>query len=101
METDDNYRQRIHLSPEKYSVAGPGGAYDYWAKSAHQDIIDVAVYSPEPGVVDVRPLMTGGELPDDEILDLVRTALDPEEVIPLTDTCQVLAPEVVTYDLES
>lgn len=44
IEDDDSYRDRIQLAPESFSVAGPTGAYIHWAKSAHQDIKDVAVY---------------------------------------------------------
>jgi phage-related baseplate assembly protein len=100
-ETDDNFRERIRLSVGAYSEAGPREAYVYWAKSAHQDIIDVSVESPAPGVVEVRPLMQGGELPSESILDLVRTALDPETVVPLTDDCRVLVPGVVEYEVQA
>ncbi len=100
VEHDDNFRERIRLSVGAYAEAGPTEAYRYWARSAHQDIVDVAVVSPEPGVVEVRPLMAGGEKPGQEILDLVVAALDPERVVPLTDTVRVLPPEAVTYSLD-
>ena len=100
IETDASLRQRIQLAPEKYTSAGSTGAYFYHALSAHQDIVDVAVYSPSPGVVDVRPLMAGGELPGDEILALVAAVLDADRVIPLCDTCRVLSPEPVAYALD-
>jgi len=48
IEGNDEYRDRIHKSPSKFSVAGPGPAYEYWAKTAHQDIIDVAVFRDDP-----------------------------------------------------
>jgi phage-related baseplate assembly protein len=99
VESDDHFRTRIRLSPEKYSTAGPGGAYEYWAKSAHQDIIDVAVYSPAPGQVSVRPLMAGGALPSAEVLDLVRAVLSDRTRRPLTDLVAVAEPEPVAYDL--
>jgi len=44
VEKDDPYRARIQLAPESFSVAGPTMAYAHWAKSAHQDIVDIAVY---------------------------------------------------------
>ncbi|MEI7475343.1 MAG: baseplate J/gp47 family protein [bacterium] len=46
-EDDDTYRLRIKQAPEKYSNAGSKGAYEFLTKSAHQDIIDVAVISPQ------------------------------------------------------
>ena len=66
VENDENLRERIQLAPEYFSVAGPRGAYEYWARTAHQGIVDVAVVGPpetEPGNVHIYPLMQGGELP--------------------------------------
>jgi phage-related baseplate assembly protein len=48
IESDDNYRQRIYEAPESFSVAGPEGAYKYWARTASNLISDVAVYSRLP-----------------------------------------------------
>ena len=42
-------------------------------------------------------MLTGGELPDETMLALVREALSAETVRPLTDTVCVAAPEVVEY----
>jgi phage-related baseplate assembly protein len=98
-EEDDAYRNRIQLSPEKFSVAGPTGAYIYYARSAHQDIIDVAVWSSTPGQVDVRPLMKDGELPDAAMIQAVEDALAPEDVRPLDDTVVVAAPTQVQYNI--
>ncbi|EGJ51816.1 baseplate assembly protein [Desulfocurvibacter africanus] len=104
VETDEAYRERIRQAPEGYSLAGPRGAYRYWAMSAHQDIIDVAVYSIEPCVVNVRPLLKGGLVPDPiadkAILDAVAAMLDPEERRPDTDQVVVQPPEAVSYDLQ-
>ena len=99
-EGDDPYRNRIRQSFEKYSVAGSRESYAYWAKSAHPEIVDVSVHSPEPGVVEVRPLMKGGESPGEAVLAQVEAALDPETVVPLTDRRKVLPPEAVDYDLD-
>lgn len=98
-EDDDRYRERIQLSPERLSVAGPDGAYEYWAKTAHQDIIDVAVSSPAAMQVSVKPLLKGGEIPGQDILDLVDATVSPRGVRPLTDQVTVSAPTVVNYDL--
>ena len=95
-EPDDHYRERIKLAPEAFSNAGAKGAYIYWAKTAHQDIVDVAVTSPSPGVVNVYPLMSAGT-PSAEILTVVETALNQEKVRPLTDQVVVLAPTRVGF----
>lgn len=97
VENDTSYRARIQLAPERFSVAGPAGAYRYHALAAHQEIADVAVWCPTPGTVDVRPVMSGGELPSGNILALVRERLNAEDVRPLTDTVIVAAPEPVEY----
>ena len=97
IEDDAGYQARIRLAPERFSVAGPTGAYRYPALAVHQGISDVAVWCPTPGTVDVRPVMTGGELPPENILEMVRERLSAEDVRPLTDTVIVAAPEPVEY----
>lgn len=98
-EDDDSYKERIRQAPESFSVAGPEGAYKYWARTAHQDIIDVSVTSPSPGQVEIRPLMKDGQIPGQEILDAVADICNDKEIRPLTDQVLVLAPEIVNYDI--
>lgn len=97
VETDECYRTRIQLAPESYTCAGSAGSYRYHALAVHQDIADVAVWCPEPGHVDVRPVMRGGELPDETLLETMRRRLNADRVRPLTDTVTVAAPEVTGY----
>ena len=98
---DNKYRERIRLSPASLSTAGPESAYRYFALSADPDIIDVAVVCPEdePNTVNLYPLMVGGELPDEATLQKVLDAL-ADDVRPMTDKVQALAPGVVTYSVE-
>lgn len=98
-EEDEPYRARIQLAPEHFSVAGPEGAYRYHTLAVHPDIAECAVWCPKPGFVDVRPIMTGGELPPEEILAAVREKLSNKTIRPLTDTVIVAAPEVVPYKI--
>ena len=76
------------------------GGYEYFAKSASALIVDVKATSPEPGEVDVRILLAGGELPEEEILKAVSEILNAEKVRPLTDHVTVSAPEIVPYDID-
>ncbi|HFC97926.1 MAG TPA: baseplate J/gp47 family protein [Thermosulfurimonas dismutans] len=99
-ESDEHYRERIRLAPESFSNAGSRGAYEFWAKSAHQDIADVSVWSPSPGEVNVCILMKDGGLPSQEILDLVTQVLSSEKVRPLTDQVTVQAPQTVSYNID-
>lgn len=99
-EGDDSLRSRIYFSVERSTTAGTVGQYKYWSKTAHPDIVDVAVYSKVPGSVDVVPLLAGGQIPGKEVLDKVVAVLTPGDVVPLTDTVKVHAPEIVAYNLE-
>ena len=96
-EDDAAYRRRIQLAPEHFSVAGPEGAYRYHTLSVHQDIADCSVWRPKPGVVDVRPILKGGIMPPEDILEAVRERLNDKRIRPLTDTVIVAAPEPVPY----
>lgn len=96
-QSDDSFREVIHEAPESFSVAGPDGAYKYHAKRASANISDVYVWSPEPGVVEVRPLLNGGIIPGEEILNKVLAVLDDKRIRPLTDKVTVQAPEQEEY----
>ena len=140
IERDDPYRMRLWEAPESFSVAGSTGAYQFWARTAHSGITDVAAWMPEldlvywklflgeifghsvddntanhwrnrfdefcrasgtgPGHVNVVPLMYDGEIPTQNILDLVDETLNADTVRPLTDFVHVLQPRVVHYDLQ-
>lgn len=52
------------------------------------------------GVVTVMPIMAGGEVPDEDVLEDVRKVLTREDVKPLTDYVEVLAPKRIPYDIE-
>lgn len=97
VEDDERLRERIRLAPESYTVAGSTGAYEARVLGVSADILAVAVDSPQPGVVDVRFVLTDGELPDAAMIALVRDGLSAETVRPLTDKVLVDAPDVVEY----
>lgn len=99
-ESDAAFYERMRESVETFSTAGPLGAYEYYAKSASALIVDVKATSPEPGEVDVRVLLSGGQLPGEEILKEVLDILNADKVRPLTDHVTVAAPETVPYDID-
>lgn len=99
-ESDAAFYKRMRESVETFSTAGPLGAYEYYAKSASALIVDVKATSPEPGEVDVRVLLSGGQLPGEEILKEVLDILNADKVRPLTDHVTVAAPETVPYDID-
>lgn len=100
VETDDDYRERIRLAPESFSVAGPELAYKYWARKADESISDVSVTSPSPGVVKIVVLLENGGIPNQTILDKVNAEVSPKNRRPLTDNVVVAAPTLVQYDID-
>lgn len=100
-ESDESYRERIHEATESFSDAGSYGAYAFFAKSANPDIADVFITSPSPGEVKIVPLMTGGEIPEEEVLKDVLEACNAEKVRPLTDHVTAEAPTKVDYEIEA
>lgn len=99
IEENDPYAGRIRLAPEKFSTAGPELAYAYFALSASQDITDVKVDNPSPGVTRILVLLKDGELPQQQHLDAVLEKCSATDVRPLTDSVIATAPNVVTYDV--
>lgn len=98
-ETDDALRTRIKLAPSVFSVAGPDDAYIFHAKSANPSIVDVAVTSPNPGEVHLFPLLDGGQMPTQEILDAVFAQCNSKKIRPLTDTVIVAQPTLLEYEI--
>lgn len=98
-EDDESFRKRIHEAPERYSTAGPVGAYEYFTKESSALVTDVSVDSPAPTEVVVYPLLTGGEVPGSELLETISAALNNRTVRPLTDKVTVKPPTKVTYNV--
>jgi phage-related baseplate assembly protein len=100
-ETDDQYRYRIWLAIESYSTCGPRAAYEFWALSAHPDIIQCVVHSAPDiaGEVWLYPLLRNGQLPSEEILALVLARCSADTVRPITDYVTAYAPTPVEYSL--
>ncbi|SHN45952.1 baseplate J/gp47 family protein [Chitinophaga sp. CF418] len=99
-ESDTELRSRISLAPSRFSVAGPSGAYKFWAMSAHPTIVDVAVITTNPGEVTLYPLCAGGTLPSSEILAKVLSVCDDEKIRPQNDTVLSAAPTVSDYTID-
>lgn len=99
-ETDERLQQRLLLSFDKYSVAGPAPAYRYHAMRAHPAVIDVAVrrHYPAPGDVTVYPLLDTG-LPGQTVLDAVQAAVGAETIRVLNDTVYAASPIAVDYSV--
>lgn len=100
-ETDEALRERIKIAPEAFSNAGSRGAYRFFAQTANPAIIDVSVLSPGNGIVEVYPLIAGGEETPQAILDSVDETLNADSVRPLSDLVNVIAPTRLEYTLSA
>lgn len=100
-ESDDDFRARIQMAPEAFSVAGPASAYEFHARSADANITDARASSPEPGVVQVALLSRFGTgAASDAQIEAVEVALgDP--VRPLTDNVLVVSAAIIPYQIEA
>lgn len=99
IESDADYADRIKLSPNRYSVAGPTKAYEYHTYSVSSSIIDVSVTTPSAGEVNIYPLLTNGELPNADMLGLIQSHVSSDTIRPLTDYVKVLAPTAKEYEI--
>ncbi|SUZ38478.1 phage-related baseplate assembly protein [Xanthomonas arboricola pv. juglandis] len=97
-ETDVDFRRRIQLAPEGFSVAGPEGAYIYHALSAAADVMDASATSPAPGQVLVTvQSRTGDGTAPQALLDQVAAMLTDDDVRPMTDEVAVQSAQIVPY----
>jgi len=102
MESDDDLRRRVQLSPEGYTVAGSEGAYVFHALSAHADVRDAQAVSPTPGEVTVYILARDGDgsaRPDQ--IEAVDAALSADTVRPMTDSVTVQSAAITAYAIEA
>lgn len=100
IETDDNFRERIHEAPEGFSTAGPEGAYLFFAKKYSSLLQDIAVDSLNPGEVDITVLLQNGEIPDDSFLNGLNNFLSDRTIRPLTDKLVLTAPTIIKYSID-
>lgn len=102
MESDTDFRRRMVLAPEGYSVAGPEGAYIFHALSAHADVLDASATSPAPGEVLVSVLSrTGSGEASAELIAAVDAYVSHETRRPLTDFVTVQSAEIVAYAVDA
>lgn len=100
MERDEDFRRRITLAPEGFSVAGPEGAYIFHALSASPDVLDASATSPTPGQVLVSVLSrTGDGTASQATLAAVAARLNSATVRPLTDQVKVQSAQIVNYTI--
>ncbi|VVL09497.1 Uncharacterized homolog of phage Mu protein gp47 [Klebsiella pneumoniae] len=101
-ESDEALRLRAQSAFEGMSVAGPSGAYEYFARSASGKVADARASSPAPAEVVVAVLSTEGDgTASPELLAAVTEAVNDEEVRPLGDRVTVRSAEIVDYEINA
>ncbi|WP_449549660.1 baseplate assembly protein [Lelliottia nimipressuralis] len=102
MESDTDYRLRIQQAPEGLSTAGSTGAYQFHGRSADGRVADISVISPEPACVTVSVLSRENNgAASDELLAVVRAALNDEDVRPVADRVTVQSAAIVDYTIDA
>lgn len=110
LESDADYRDRAMLSFEARSSAGPQGGYEFFAKSADPDVLDVRAYAEDDGALYANgdPVLApevlvvvlsrqGDGTPSSDLLDTVAAALNAEEIRPCGDKVTVEPASVTPY----
>ncbi|KAA9020735.1 baseplate assembly protein [Sphingobium limneticum] len=98
MESDEDFRRRMVLAPEGFSVAGPEGAYISHALSASADVLDASATSSNPGEVMISVLSrTGSGAASPALIEAVRLFASDETRRPLTDKVVVQSAEIIEY----
>lgn len=101
-ESDLDLRNRAPEAFEGLSVAGPRGAYIFYAKSADGNVLDAEVISPAPAYVDVVILSReNGGVADDELLAIVDKELNAEDRRPVADRVTVKSAEIIDYNVKA
>ncbi|WP_258087608.1 baseplate assembly protein, partial [Xenorhabdus bovienii] len=102
MESDADFRVRIPQAFEGLSVAGPVASYEYYARSADGRVADASVISPAPAYVTVSILSRDGNgAASDELIAVVNTALNDEDVRPVADRLTVQSASIVNYEIDA
>ncbi|EAC1436340.1 baseplate assembly protein, partial [Escherichia coli] len=102
MESDTSLRLRAQRAYDGLSVAGPSGAYEYFARSASGLVRDARAISPSPANVTVSILSTEGDgTATEALLNTVRAVLNAEDTRPVADRLTVQSARIVTWRLNA
>ncbi|QSR17480.1 baseplate J/gp47 family protein [Novosphingobium sp. KA1] len=101
MESDTEFRRRMVLAPEGYSVAGPEGAYVFHALSADSNVLDATAISFDPGHVIVTIMArTADGAASQALVDAVSAYVSADTRRPLTDLVTVQSADIVRYGVD-
>ena len=95
-EDDDHLRRRAAHAHETISKAGPREGYRQRVFAVNSQIVSVAVIRPEPGKIDIYPLMADG-IPSAAMKAEIADALSPETERPQGDDVTIKDPVAVNF----
>ncbi len=92
LESDDDFRRRIQMAPNKLSTAGPILSYIGHTLDAHEMIKDASVTRPVPGTVRVNVMAyTDDGQPNQNVLNAAYDYVSDEQRRPTCDTVEMVA----------
>ncbi|MBD3610536.1 MAG: baseplate J/gp47 family protein [Gammaproteobacteria bacterium] len=103
-ESDEAYLERLLLSEQGQSVAGPVGSYKFLSMSADGQVKDTKplAHTPNPGDITIVILShTGDGTADQALQDIVDAALSDEDVRPMNDTPIVQSATILDYTINA
>ncbi|TEU24685.1 baseplate assembly protein [Alkanindiges illinoisensis] len=107
-ETDESLRRRVQLAPEGETTAGSEGSYIFHAMNADPRVKDIFPYAPlnqdgnPTGICNIYVLSTEGDgAASEELLNIVKAALNSKSVRPLTDKPMIYSASILHYQIEA
>lgn len=102
LESDTALRERTQAALEGFSTAGPRAAYVIHARASDGRVEDASAISPSPSSVVVSVLANSGDgsAPED-LLEIVKTALNDEAIRPIGDRLTVQSAQITPYQVEA
>ena len=98
--TDEELRALILDLPSTYSTAGPEEAYIQMIKGYSERIVSVRRVRSEDAIVRLCIMCADGEVPDENYCAQVQQYIMSLKRTPDTDKIEIIAPEVVAYELD-
>ena len=100
IEGDNDLTERVYLAPQRFSVAGPKGAYEYYVREWRADVGDVMVTSPSACHVVIYAMLDDGSLLTEEERTSLLAYLSDENIRPLTDLVSISNPSEIDYEID-
>lgn len=107
-ESNDSLRKRVQLAPEGQTTAGSEGSYIFHGLNADPRVKDIFPYAPldenesPTGICNIYVLSTEGDgSASEDLLNLVRAALNAKSVRPLTDRPIIYSASILNYSIHA